>query len=201
VRLLVINLAVVLVASAVFAQGRDQKKVGQSQAGTVDLTKMGPWTRKPSNEQQISKEITEFFNQEEQVMKKGDFNAAIARIDFPVFMATDDSRGTTMAREYSREEYVSMMKPMFESMPKDIKVTHKPNIHVLSDSLASIYDEFTMTTGQSQQKMMGRSSALLVKKDGRWMWKTMIEPGWGDMSATGAYGTDAEQQHMKKQQH
>src|SRR4051812_20332809 len=98
---------VILFASSVaLAQGADQKMGAQHAA--MDPSKMGPWTRKPTNEKQTTKEVTEFFKQEEDVMKKGDFTAALTRIDFPVFMATDDSRGMPMAKEYSREEYSAM---------------------------------------------------------------------------------------------
>jgi hypothetical protein len=188
-RVLGITLAVVFVAGAAVAQtqgqGRTQSQQ-QQQNLPMDLEKMGPWTRKPTNEQRTSKEVSDFFKQEEEIMKRGDFNAVLARVDFPVFMATDDSRGMPSAKEYGREEYMQMMRPFFESMPKDIKVTHKPNVTVLSDSMASIVDDFTMNTGK--QKLSGRSIGLLVKRDGQWKWKAMAEPGWGDMAATGAYG-------------
>ncbi len=66
-------------------------------------------------------------------------------------------------------------------------MTHKPTITVLSDSLATFTDDFTLTTGG--KKYNGRNGGLLVKRDGQWKWKTMYEAGWGDMPASGVGGS------------
>ncbi|WP_375772589.1 hypothetical protein NR798_17420 [Archangium gephyra] len=151
------------------------------QAPGMDMTKMGPGARKPTNEKQTKKEVTEFFKQQEELGKKGDMEAALAAYDFPVYMVTDDLKGVPESKEYNREEYVAMMTPYYENMPKDLKMTHKPTISVLSDSLVSVIDDFTMTQGK--QKVTGRNTSLLVKRDGQWKWKVMVEAGYGGMPA------------------
>jgi hypothetical protein len=40
-------------------------------------------------------------------------------------------------------------------------------------------DDWVLTIGK--QKVSGRSTELLVKRGGKWMVKTMVEAGWGDM--------------------
>ena len=147
----------------------------------MDMTKIGPAARKPTNEKQTKQEVTAFFKAMEDAHKKGDFEAVLAAHDFPLFMATDDLKGMPEAKMYSREEYAAEMKPFFENMPKDMKMTHKPTITVLSDSLVNVVDDFTMT--MNKQKISGKNSGLLVKRDGKWLWKTMVEAGWGGMSA------------------
>ncbi|AKI99170.1 Hypothetical protein AA314_00797 [Archangium gephyra] len=185
--------AVALSGSA-WAQDKEQKPAAQKpaeqkpaatseQAAAMDMTAMGPGARKPTNEKQTKKEVLEFFKQQEELGKKGDFEGALAAYDFPVYMATDDLKGVPESREYSREEYAAMMKPFYENMPKDLKMTHKPTISVLSDSLVSVIDDFTMTQGK--QKVTGRNTSLLVKRDGQWKWKVMVEAGYGGMSAEG----------------
>jgi hypothetical protein len=149
-------------------------------AAGPDMSKMGPWSRKPKNEKQVKKEILDFFKQEEELAKKGDFDGSVARIDFPVFMVTDDASGVPEADAWNKEKYTAQMKPFWDNMPKDMKVTHKPTIVILSDSLATITDDFTMTMGK--QKFSGRNSSMVVKRDGQWKWKTMAEAGWGGMS-------------------
>ncbi len=148
----------------------------------ADMSKMGPWARKPTNEAKTKKEIAEFFKQEEALMHKGDFNATLSRYDFPVYMMTDDSKGVPSAAEWSREKYVAIMKPMMENMPKDMKMTQKPTVTVLSDSLVNIAVDFTMTMGKT--KLTGRNMCVLVKRDGQWKWKVMGEAGWGDEPPT-----------------
>lgn len=157
----------------------------------MDMTKVGPMARKPTNEKQTKKEIQAFFKKVEELHKSGDMDAMFATVDFPVYMMTDDLKGVPEAKEYSREEYVAMMKPMYENMPKDMKVTHKQTIFVLSDSLANVTDDFTMTMGK--QKITGRNVTMLVKRDGQWKWKVMAEPGWGGMAPPQGIGGSGEQ--------
>jgi hypothetical protein len=147
--------------------------------GAPDMTKMGPWTRKSKNEKQVKKEILDLFKQEDELAKKADFEGHLALIDFPVFMTTDDANGVPEADTWNKERYTAQMKPFWENMPKEMKVTHKPTIVVLSDSLATVTDDFTMTMGK--QKLSGRNAGLLVKRDGKWMRKSFVEAGWGGM--------------------
>ncbi len=162
-------------------------------AAQPDMTKMGPMARKPTNEKQTKKEIMDFFNKQEELARKGDMEAMLRGVDFPVYMVTDDLKGMPEAKLFSREEYVAMMKPFFENMPKDMKMTHKPTLTVLSDSLVNVADDFTMTMGK--QTITGRSAGMLVKRDGQWKWKMMSEAGWGGMAqGVGGSGQSAEGQ-------
>ena len=193
-RTILVCVTAVALSGSAWAQDKAQKPAEQkpaapatsAQAPAMDLTAMGPGARKPTNEQQTKKEVLAFFKNQEELGKKGDFEGAMATYDFPVYMATDDLKGVPETKEYSREEYAAMMKPFYENMPKDMKVTHKPTITVLSDSLVMATDDFTMTLGK--QKVTGKNAALLVKRDGQWKWKSMIEAGYGGMPAAGASG-------------
>ena len=171
------------IAGSAFAQSKMDKPAAAAvpAAGAPDMTKMGPWTRKPTAEKQTKKEIMDFIAQMDALCQKGEFEGMINKVDFPVYMITDDAKGTPEDKAMNRQQYTAMMKPFFENKPKDMKVTHKPNIVVLSDSLVNVTDEFTMTMGGT--KMSGRSASLLVKRDGEWKWKSMTEAGWGGMSA------------------
>jgi hypothetical protein len=199
-RTILVCTAAVVFAGSAWAQGKDAKPAAgaaapAAQGGAMqgngmqgmDMSKMGPQARKPTNEAATKKEIEAFFKQMEENMKKGDMEAGLAAVDFPVYMATDDMKGVPEAKEFNREQYTAMMKPMHDNMSKDMKMTHKPTITVLSDSLANVVDEFTMTMGK--QKMSGRNGGLLVKRDGQWKWKTMVEAGWGGMAPPSAGGS------------
>ncbi len=150
-------------------------------AAKPDLSKLGPWSRKPTNEKATKKEIADYYKQMDDLQKKGDHEAVLAKLDFPVYMGTDNAKGLVTAEAWDKDKYVAMMKPFWESMSKDSKVTHRLATSVLSDSLVSVIDDFTMTMGK--QKMAGRNQMLLVKRDGQWKGKAMVEAGWGDMSA------------------
>jgi hypothetical protein len=156
-----------------------------TQQSVPDMSKMGPWTRKPTNEDKIKKDVTAFLKQEDMMMQTQDQQGMLRRIDFPVFMVTDDQQGAVEAKAYTREQYVAIMKPMWDNPPKQIQITHNHDITVLSDSLVSLVDDFTLDMGQGKKK--GKSSTFLIKKDGEWKWKFLAEAGWGGMShAAGA---------------
>jgi len=171
------NLAIVL-AAALLAPSAWAEDKAPAKAPAMELNKMGPASRKPKDEKAVKKEIEAFLKACDESAKKHDQTAMLAAIDFPVTMATDDSKGTTLIKAYSNEEYVAMMKPFYENMPKDMTMTNKYTVYVLSDAMADVHNDFTMAVGK--QKAAGRSDGLVVKKDGKWMWKIMTEAGWGD---------------------
>ncbi len=193
-RIAVCLVSLVLTAP-VWAQDQQSPPAKGGSGMHVDTAKMGPWTRKPTNEAKIRKEIEAFFKEEEAIMKRRDFDAGIARVDFPIFMATDDSKGVPHAEQFDRQRYVEMMKPMFDEMPADMQMTRKTTITVLSDSLATYTCDFTTTSGK--EKLSGRNSGLLVKRDGQWKWKAMYEAGWGDYPATGVGGSGVQESPKK----
>lgn len=174
-------------ATGTSAQGGSMDAKSGAQGGMgMDMSKMGPGARKPTNEKQAKKEIEDFFRKTEEASMKGGMDAMLAAIDFPVYMITDDTKGVPETKEYTREEYTAMMKPMYDNMPKDMKMTHKPTITLLSDSLANVVDDFSMTMGK--QKITGRNMSFLVKRDGQWKWKVMAEAGWGGMGPPSGAG-------------
>jgi hypothetical protein len=181
-------LALCCLAAPALAQEKKEAPPAAADAGAgPDMSKMGPWSRKPTNEARTKKEVAAFFEEEDALMKKRDFDGMLARMDFPVFMLTDDSKGVPMAKQYSREDYVKEMKGFWDSMPKDMKVTHRPTVTVLSDSLVTVTDDFRMQMGG--KNLSGRNQAFLVKRDGKWMWKQMAEAGWGDASQADTGGS------------
>ena len=146
----------------------------------MDWTKTGPMSRKSKNEGAVKKEVQAFIAEEDKLFAAKNWDGMLARIDFPVTMMTDDSKGRASSRSATREEYLAEMKPFWEHAPADMKTTHKPTITVLSDSLAVIVDDFTMTMGK--QKVTGKNSMTVMKVNGAWKVKTMVEAGWGDMA-------------------
>jgi hypothetical protein len=141
--------------------------------------------RKPANEAAVRREVEAFVRQEDVLAARNEVEGRLDRVDFPVYMVTDDVHGAPEAGLTSREQYLAEMKPFWDSMPKDAKLTHKLAVSVLSDSLAVVTDDYTMTMGP--KRVVARNSAMVVKRGGQWRWKVMAEAGWGGMSPeTGA---------------
>ena len=146
----------------------------------MDMSKMGPWTRKPTNLRQTKKEVRAMFKAMDEHCKSGKFDEVLKHVSFPVQMITDNSKGVPSSELWDQATYMAVMKPFWENMPKEAKMIHRPSITVLSDSLVAVTDAYTMKMGK-KQKLKGTNAGLLVKEDGVWKWKVMTEAGWGDM--------------------
>jgi hypothetical protein len=70
------------------------------------------------------------------------------------------------------------MTPFFASpMPKDMKHEMKRDVNWLSETLAVVVENHTQTLGKQTSKWT--SSSMVVMKDGKWMFKSGAEAGWG----------------------
>ncbi len=125
------------------------------------------------------KGIEELYKTCEEAMKKGDLDAMAARVDFPVMMMTDNAAGVPSTAMWERQQWIDSMKKSFAEMPKDIKTAKKTKATFISDSLAMVEESNEMTVGKAKDKWT--SSAIVALKDGKWLFKGMIEGGWGDV--------------------
>ncbi len=137
---------------------------------------------KVTNATMDKQEIQTLFRSMETAAKKGDLDAAAALVDFPVMMITDDSKGEAKGEPWSREKWSQVMKPFYDNPMKETKVTHKPSIFLLSDSLATVDDVCTIT--RAGKTMTTRNSMFLIRQDGKWRVKAMAEGGWGDLATS-----------------
>lgn len=48
----------------------------------------------------------------------------------------------------------------------------------LSPAMAVVFTDSTMTSGGTTQQL--RYADILIKRDGRWAFQTMVQGGWGD---------------------
>ncbi len=124
-------------------------------------------------------EIQALLRSMETASRTGDLEAAAALVDFPVTMITDDSKGEGKAVAWDREKWTQVMTPFYGHPKKDMKITHRPNVFLLSDSLGVVNDVATMTEGG--KTITTRSSMLVIRRDGRWRVKTMPAGGSGHM--------------------
>jgi uncharacterized protein (TIGR02246 family) len=178
--------AMLLVPSLALASHHDAAEKSAAKSAEASGDPMAGWVPpKVKNEAKDKQEILALFRGMDAAMRTGDLEGAAALVDFPVTMITDDSKGQAMGDAWTKEQWMEVMRPFYEKPMKDMKVTHKPSIFLLSDSLASVDDVVTMTHGG--KTMTSRSSSLFIRRDGKWRVKAMAEGGWGDMM--GAEGT------------
>jgi uncharacterized protein (TIGR02246 family) len=146
-----------------------------------DMTKIGPMSRKVTKEDK--KGVDALYAAMDGSMKKADVNALADLMDFPVMMVTDDSSGAESHAEMNRDQFVKMMTPFMHEPPKGMTSTHKHSPRFLSDTLAMVDEDTSMTMGKA--KGAWKSESMVVQKDGKWKVKAMFEAGWGDMSKAG----------------
>ena len=162
-----------------------EEKKPDAAAGMPDMTKMGPGTRKVQHEAEDKKAIEAMLKASEAAMEKSDLEAAADLIDFPVVMTSDSpSTGEAASVEMTREQWIATMKPFAGPMPPGSKFSMKNDIAVLTDSLATVVSNCSMTMGKMTMKW--KSSDLVVRKKGKWLVKAMTEGGWGDMPVPSA---------------
>ena len=167
-------------AVALLAMAGPALAAGEKEASTPANDPMAGWVPpKVKSEATDKKEILALFKSMETAEKKGDLDAAAALVDFPVLMVTDDSKGQAMSGTWDKEKWTKVMEPFYKHPMPDAKVTHKANVFMISDSLASVDDQATITHGN--KTIRARNSTLLVRKEGRWYVKAMVEGGWGDV--------------------
>ncbi len=166
-------LAMALVPSLALAAERTAGTPGDPMADWVPP--------KVTNATKDKQEIQALFRGMESAAKKGDIDAAAELVAFPVTMMTDDSKGEAKGEAWSREKWTQVMKPFYDHPMKDMKVTHKPSIFLLTDSLATVDDVCTMT--RAGKTVTTRNSMFVLRQDGKWRVKAMAEGGWGNMTA------------------
>lgn len=170
-RWLVLSMLLVPAAVALAAEEKGGAPPDDPMAGWVP--------RKVTREAADRKEIAALFKAMDDAGKKGDIEAAAALVDFPVLMVTDDKKGQASGEAWSREQWIEVMTPFYKKPMGDMKLSHKPTIFLVTDSLASVDDVVTMTMGK--KTITSRNSSLVVRKEGKWLLKAAMEGGWGDM--------------------
>lgn len=186
-----VAIATACFATAAFAgdmQGHEMNgkmmKSEKSMAAAGDMQATG-WTPRKVTKKD-DKALDAFYKQYEETMMKGDMTAQAAMVDFPVFMATDDSKGMVSAGTYNKEQYVKMMEASMKAMPKmspeDMKKQAKEtkrSYEWLTDTMVMVTTNCSMKMGN--EKIPTKGTELLINKDGKWMVKSMVQGGWGEM--------------------
>jgi hypothetical protein len=170
----------VLVPMAVLGQASSAQPAAPEGAGDPMAGWRPPKKITPAEEKKTKADINALFKKMEQAGQKGELDAAAALVDFPVLMLTDTKEGDSVGDQWDEQQWREVMTPFYAQPMKDMRVTHNPKVFLVTEALASVDDDWTMTMGK--KKTAGRSSMLLVRKAGEWKIKAMVEGGWGDMA-------------------
>lgn len=145
-----------------------------------DLSAMGPASRKAKHEAQDRKEIDALFKALDAALEKGDAAAYADTLDFPVTLVTDGATGSTFSVSLDREAFLKAVSDSMKPV-SHLKVSSKRTVAVLSDALATVVDDTTMTLGKT--KGLSKSGAVVVRHGDAWKIKVLTEPGWAELLA------------------
>ncbi|MFC8424589.1 DUF4440 domain-containing protein [Streptomyces sp. NPDC057236] len=97
---------------------------------------------------------------------------------FPLNLVSDDSAGDGRSAQWDREQFVAVMTQVMGGGGEDITFESTRTPVFLSPSMAVVLTDSTMTADGESQRL--RYADILLKRDGRWAFQTMIQGGWGD---------------------
>ncbi|WP_082860369.1 hypothetical protein [Alloactinosynnema sp. L-07] len=96
---------------------------------------------------------------------------------FPMNLATDVSGGHAAVTQWNREQYVAAMAEVMGGGTAELEMTSERTPHFLTENLAVVVSEATMTVGGEVQRMT--YADLMVRTADGWAFQSMIQGGWG----------------------
>ncbi|MGW8698942.1 nuclear transport factor 2 family protein [Streptomyces eurythermus] len=97
---------------------------------------------------------------------------------FPLNLVSDDSAGDARSAQWDRDRFLATMTHVMGDGDQDITFESTRTPVFLSSSMAVVFTDSTMTADGHSQRL--RYADILLKRDGRWAFQTMIQSGWGD---------------------
>ncbi|WP_406403068.1 nuclear transport factor 2 family protein [Streptomyces uncialis] len=116
-----------------------------------------------------------------------EYDAAAARRDiegmadlavFPLNLVSDDPAGEGASAQWDRKQYIDTMTHVMGEGSEDITFESVRTPVFLSPAMAVVFTDSTMSSGGTTQQL--RYADILIKRDGRWAFQTMVQGGWGD---------------------
>jgi hypothetical protein len=123
-------------------------------------------------------ELDAFFAARQQAIHTGQMHLLFAQEDYPVFFQTDDASGKPVTFIMDHERYLEMMSQVGPYFPR-VPLQHGPRDYIfLTDTMVIAHQVDTYDFGA--EKASWRSANILVKRDGQWKNKGIIEGGFGE---------------------
>ena len=139
-------------------------------------TLIGPLSRTVTHEDRQG--IEALFAAAADLWRKEDMPALMTLYDLPIYAGTDNAAGAYQAAECDSEQLRAILTATIEAERKDVSRTERRTPHFLSDSIAMVMVETSVT--RNGDTLGSYTSAILVIKKGKlWRFKSGIEAGHG----------------------
>lgn len=97
---------------------------------------------------------------------------------FPLNLVSDDAAGDGRSAQWDRKQFVETMTHVMGEGSADITFESVRTPVFLSAAMAVVFTDSTMTADGHTQQL--RYADILIRRDGKWAFQTMIQGGWGD---------------------
>ncbi|MBL1106648.1 nuclear transport factor 2 family protein [Streptomyces sp. 5-8] len=130
----------------------------------------------PTHEDRVS--LDAWFAEYDAASGKRDVERMADLAVFPLNLVSDDSAGNGRSAQWDRERFVATMTQVMGGGSQDIAFESTRTPVFLSSSMAVVFTDSTMTVDGHSQRL--RYADILLRRDGKWAFQTMIQGGWGD---------------------
>jgi hypothetical protein len=121
--------------------------------------------------------VLAWFAQYDAYVADGNIEGMADMAMFPINEVSDRSDGNASVNSCDRDQFINQMTEIVGGSG-DVRMESKRTPHFLNKNLVFVITDATITAnGHTQQVRYGD---LLVKADGRWVFQTMVQGGWGD---------------------
>jgi hypothetical protein len=136
----------------------------------------GPLSRRVTHEDRQG--IEALFAAAADVWRPEDIQELMTLYDLPIYAGTDNAAGAYQAAECGDEQLRAILTATMQAERKDVSRTEHRTPHFLSDSMAMVLVETTVT-GNGDTLGSYTSAILVIKKDQLWRFKSGVEAGHG----------------------
>jgi hypothetical protein len=122
--------------------------------------------------------VEAWFAEYDSHVAKGDVERMADMALFPLNIVSDDDQtGNGSAAQQNREEFIQSMSHVVGD-PADLEMKSERTPIFLTKQLVLVVTNATFTVAGHSQPV--RYADLLVKQEGRWLFQTMVQGGWGN---------------------
>ena len=136
----------------------------------------GPLSRRVTREDRQG--IEALFIAAADARQKEDMQTLMTLYDLPIYAGTDNAAGDYQAAECDGEQLRAILTATMQAERKDVSRTERRTPHFLSDSMAMVLVETSVTCNGDALGSYA-SAILVIKNGGQWRFKSGVEAGHG----------------------
>jgi hypothetical protein len=123
-------------------------------------------------------EVLAWFERYDALVAAADLEGMADMALFPINEVTDDAAGNGIAASCDRARFIEQMRRTVGAADPSTTTTSTRHPVFLGPALVFVVTDAEFRVGEQTHRM--RYGDLLVRRDGRWLFQTMVGAGWGE---------------------